>query len=122
MAIIGSHMLLFSSEAETLRSLLRDAFGLKSVDAGHGWLIFKLPPAELGVHPAEGAASHSGGHHQVSFMCDDLGKTMAELRAKGVRFEGEPQNAGFGITVTMVLPGDVRVILYQPRHPLAIDV
>lgn len=119
MAIIGSHMLFHSSEAEALRSLLRDAFGLKSVDAGHGWLIFKLPPAELGVHPA---TSQSGGHHQISFMCDDLDKTMTELRAKGVRFEREPQNAGFGVTVTMVLPGDVRVMLYQPRHTLAIDV
>ena len=121
MAIIGIHMLLYSSEAAALRSLLRDTLGLRCVDAGHGWLIFKLPPSELGVHPTEGAASQSGGHHQISFMCDDLGKTMAELRAKGVRFEGEPKNAGFGVTVTMVLPGDVNVMLYQPKHPLAID-
>jgi len=121
MAIIGSHMLLYSSEADALRSVLRDALGMKCVDAGHGWLIFKLPPSELGVHPAEGPASQSRGLHQISFMCDDLGETMAELRAKGVRFAGEPQNAGFGTTVTMVLPGDVNVILHQPRHPLAID-
>ena len=122
MSIIGSHMLLFSSEPEALRAMLRDTFGMKSVDAGHGWLIFKMPPAELGVHPTEGPAAGSKGAHQISFMCDDLPKTMVELRAKGVRFTGEPQTAGFGTTVTMVLPGDVRVTLYQPRHALALDL
>jgi catechol 2,3-dioxygenase-like lactoylglutathione lyase family enzyme len=116
MAIIGAHMLLFSPEAEALRATLRDAFGLQFVDAGGGWLIFALPPAELGVHPDEGAG------HQISFMCDDIRKTIDELRAKGVRIDGEPEDRGFGIVATMVLPGEVKVNLYQPRHPLAIKV
>jgi hypothetical protein len=122
MAITGSHMLLYSCEAEALRVMLRDAFGLKSVDAGHGWLIFKMPPSELGVHPTEGSASDSRGVHQISFMCDNIHATVAELRKKGVEFVGEPKNEGFGIVVTMVLPGEVRVLLYEPRHAVALDV
>jgi hypothetical protein len=114
MAITGTHALLYSSQADELRALLRDAFGLAHVDAHDGWLIFRLPPAELGVHPSETPS------HELTFMCDDLGATMEELRAKGVAFEGEPQQAGFGVTVTMVLPGDVRVLLYEPRHATAI--
>jgi len=120
MAIIGAHMLLYSPEADALRATLRDAFGFKSVDAGGGWLIFELPPSELGVHPAEGPTPESNVHHQVSFMCDDIQATVAQLRAKGVRIDGEPADRGFGITVTMTLPGDVKVMLYEPRHPLAI--
>src|ERR1700683_1038741 len=113
MAIIGAHMLLFSPEAEALRATLRDAFGFESVDAGGGWLIFALPPAELGVH------AHEGTGHQISFMCDDIRNIIGELRAKGVRIEGEPEDRGFGIVAPMVLPGEVKVSLYQPRHPLA---
>lgn len=114
MAITGAHMLLYSPEADALRATLRDAFGFESVDAGGGWLIFALPPSELGVHPADDV------HHQVSFMCDDIHATVAELRAKGVRIDGEPEDLRFGIAVTMTLPGDVKVMLYEPRHPLAI--
>lgn len=120
--ITGAHVLLYTSEPEALRAMLRDVFGFKWVDAHEGWLIFKLPPAELGVHPAEGPSYESGARHQFSLMCDDIDTTVRELRAKGVRIEGEPQNEGWGITVTLVLPGDCRVMLYQPRHPLAIDL
>jgi hypothetical protein len=120
MAIIGAHMLLYSPEADALRATLRDAFGFKSVDAGDGWLIFALPPSELGVHPAEGEGHESRVHHSVSFLCDDVRATAAELRAKGIRIDGEPADRGFGITVTMTLPGDVKVMLYEPRHALAI--
>jgi len=119
-AIIGTHMLLYSAEPEALRAALRDAFGFQSVDAGGGWLIFALPPSELGVHPAEGPTPEANAHHQVSFMCDDIRATVAELRIKGIRIEGEPENRGFGITVTMTLPGEVKVMLYEPRHALAI--
>ena len=85
-------------------------FGFDNVDVGDGWLIFGLPPAEMGVHPGDGPG------HQVSFMCDDLTATMAELGAKGIEFAGEPKDEGFGITVTMILPGSVEVMLYEPRH------
>ena len=120
MAIIGAHMLLYSSEPDALRKLLGTAFGFKSVDAGGGWLIFELPPSELGVHPAEGPTSASGVQHQVTFMCDNVHDTIAELRSKGVQFEGEPEDAGFGVTAMMKFPGDLHVMLYEPRHPMAI--
>ncbi|MBM3734910.1 MAG: VOC family protein [Acidobacteria bacterium] len=120
MAITGTHMLLYSSEAEQLRATLGDVFGFKSVDAGGGWLIFALPPAELGVHPAEGPTWESGTRHQIAFMCDDIGGTVAQLRAKGIQIDGEPQDEGWGIHVTMALPGGVQVMLYEPRHKTAI--
>ena len=121
MGIVGAHVLLYSSEPEALRAILRDVFGWKHVDAGDGWLIFALPPSELGVHPAEGPTWESGMRHQLTFMCDDIEATIRELRAKGVEVKGEPEDEGFGITVMLGLPGGVEVLLYEPRHPVAID-
>jgi catechol 2,3-dioxygenase-like lactoylglutathione lyase family enzyme len=120
MAIIGAHVLLYTPEPEALRATLRDVFGWKHVDAGDGWLIFALPPAELGVHPAEGPTHESGVRHQFSLMCDDIEATMRELRAKGIEVKGEPTDEGFGITVMLNLPGGVEVLLYEPRHAVAI--
>jgi len=114
MAITGTHALLYTSEPEQLRAVLRDVFGWDHVDAHDGWLIFALPPAELGVHPAEAPS------HELTLMCDDLDATVAELRGKGIEFRGEPENQGFGIGITMVLPGGVEMTLYQPRHATAI--
>jgi hypothetical protein len=111
MAIIGAHVLLYTPEAEALRSTLREAFGWAHVDAGEGWLIFALPPAELGVHPGETT------HHELSLMCDDVQGTLADLEAKGVEVPGEPHEMGFGVGTTVVLPGGVKVLLYEPRHP-----
>lgn len=119
MAIIGAHVLLYSSRAEEARALLRDVFKWKNVDAGGGWLIFKLPAAEIGVHPAED--EDDAGLHQFSLMCDDIHATIAELRQRGVKVEGEPEDHGYGITVMLTLPGDLSVQLYEPRHPVAID-
>lgn len=119
MAITGTHMLFYTPEPDALRAVLRDVFRWKHVDAGHGWLIFKLPPAEIGVHPAEGPTYQSGVRHQISLMCDDIVDTVAELKAKGITVQGEPQDEGYGITVMLVLPGGVEVMLYQPRHPVA---
>jgi len=121
MSIIGAHALLYSSQADATRAMLRDVFGFRHVDAGGGWLIFTLPPAELGIHPFEGSMGADGAPHKVSFMCDDIQKTIAELRAKGVSVRGEPKNEGFGITVMLDLPGGSEVMLYQPHHPVAID-
>lgn len=120
MAITGTHMLFYTPEAEALRATLRDVFGLPHVDAGGGWLIFRLPPAEIGVHPAEGPTWASGTRHQISFMCDDIHRTVADLTEKGIAFTGEPRDEGYGITIMMTLPGGVQVQLYEPRHAMAI--
>lgn len=116
MAITGVHTLLHTSEPEKLRALLTDVLGLGHVDDGQdaGWLIFALPPAEMGVHPSEKPS------HEISLMCDDLEATMADLAEKGVVFDGEPTDEGWGIAARMVLPGDVEMLLYQPRHNTAI--
>jgi hypothetical protein len=114
MAITGVHAILYTPEPEAVRGILRDIFGWDHVDAGGGWLIFALPPAELGVHPGDAP------HHELSLMCDDLDATVAELRAKGVEVQGEPQAEAFGLTTMVVLPGQLEVLLYQPRHPSAV--
>jgi hypothetical protein len=115
-------MLFYTSEAENLRAMLRDVFGFSYVDAHAGWLIFRLPPAEVGVHPAEGPTFESGVRHQISFMCDDIHKTILELRAQGVEIVGEPKTESYGITTTLRLPGGCDVMMYQPFHPIAADI
>jgi predicted enzyme related to lactoylglutathione lyase len=120
MAITGVHALLYTSEPEAVRTILRDVFGWRFVDAGDGWQIFALPPAELGVHPSEGPTYDSGTRHQLSIMCDDIAATIEELRGKGVEVRGEPQDEGWGVTTTLVLPGGLEVMLYEPRHATAI--
>jgi catechol 2,3-dioxygenase-like lactoylglutathione lyase family enzyme len=114
MAITGMHALLYTSEPEALRDVFKDVFGMKYVDAHDGWLIFALPPAELGIHPADNPT------HELTMMCDDIERTVADLRAKGITFKGDPEPQGFGIVTTMVLPGGVEMMLYQPRHETAI--
>jgi hypothetical protein len=103
-----------------LRAIFRDVFGFKHVDAGNGWLIFALPPSELAVHPAEGPTYAGGVRHQLTFICDDITKTIEDLRGKGIDVRGEPEDEGWGITTNLVLPGGVDVMLYEPRHPTAI--
>ena len=112
--ITGAHVLLYTPEAEALRGVLRDVMGWSYVDAHEGWLIFALPPAELAVHPGDSP------RHELSLMCDDIHATVADLREKGIEIRGEPEAAGFGVQVTMVLPGGVEVMLYEPRHATAI--
>ena len=113
-AITGVHALFYSAEADRLRETLRDVFGFSHVDIGGGWLIFTLPPAELGVHPGEAPG------HELSFMCDDIDGTIAGLREKGMQFRGEVEERRFGRAITMLLPGEVPVLLYEPTHPTAI--
>jgi len=113
-------VLLYTSEPEAVRTIFRDVFGWPHVDDGDRWLIFALPPAELGIHPGEGPTFDKGIRHQLTLMCDDVKTTIAELRGHGVEFQGEPHDEGFGITAVMVLPGGLDVMLYEPRHRTAI--
>lgn len=116
MAISGAHVLLYSSQSEALRSILAEVFEWRYVDAGGGWLIFAMPGSEIAVHPADQPS------HELTLMCDDLAGTVAELEARGVVFDGESHDEGWGLVRTMVLPGDVRMLLYEPRHPVAIGL
>jgi predicted enzyme related to lactoylglutathione lyase len=120
MAIIGAHALLYTSEPEQVRAIFRDVFGWSHVDAGEGWLIFALPPAEVGVHPSEGVTHGAAGHHALSVMCDDITATISDLRAKGLTVRGEGDDQGYGIMAMIELPGGLEMQLYQPRHPTAI--
>jgi catechol 2,3-dioxygenase-like lactoylglutathione lyase family enzyme len=106
------HAIVFSPDAEKVRAFFGDVLGLSSVDAGGGWLIFALPPAELAVHPADG-----GGHHELYLMCDDIDSTVAELRQKGVEFGGEISEHDWGRLTAMKVPGAGLVQLYEPKHP-----
>jgi catechol 2,3-dioxygenase-like lactoylglutathione lyase family enzyme len=110
--ITGVHAIVFSPEAEKVRAFLTDVLGLSSVDAGGGWPIFALPPAELAVHPADGA-----GRHELYLMCDDIDDTLAELRAKGVEVAREVSDRGWGLLAAVRLPDGGELSVYQPRHP-----
>jgi len=114
--IFGAHVIVYSHDAEADRDFFRETLGLTSVDAGHGWLIFALPPAELAVHPAE-----QKDRHELYFMCDDLAAEKAALEAKGVRCS-EVQDARWGSITKIALPGGGEVGLYQPRHPTALGL
>jgi hypothetical protein len=110
-------MLLYSLEADALRAVLRDALNWDYVEDSPGWLIFALPPAEVGVHPSEGTTKH-----ELCLMCDDLEATMAELRAKGIEFGSDPEEESFGVTTKMRLPGGVELLLYEPTHASPLDL
>jgi len=108
-------MIIYSREAARVRGFLEDILESRKVDAGHGWLIFALPPAEIAVHPCEGDA-----RQEMYLMCDDIAITMRELSAKGVEFESEPADHGWGIATAMKMPGGDSLWLYQPKHPTAL--
>ena len=110
--ITGAHAVIFTRDADAVRTFLRDVLGFSSVDAGDGWLIFALPPAELAAHPTE-----ENGHHELYLMCDDIQATVAELNAKGVEFTDEISDEGFGLMTSLRLPGGSELGLYEPRHP-----
>ncbi len=113
--ITGVHGLIFSRDADGLRGFFRDVLGFPSVDAGGGWLIFALPPAELGVHPTEG-----DGHQQLYLLCDDLDATLRDLQAKGAQVARPPSDQGFGRVAWLQVPGGDELAIYQPSHPTAI--
>ncbi len=117
--IVGAHSIIYAADAERTRAFIRDVLGFKYIDAHEGWLIFKLPPSELGIHPAEPSES---GRHELYLMCDDIEQTVADLQAKGVEFAGPITNQGFGRLTSIKVPGGGELGLYQPRHELAIDL
>ena len=112
--ITGMHAIVFSAEAEKVRAFFADVLGLPSADAGGGWLIFALPPAELAVHPTDG-----GGHHELYLMCDDIHATLAELAGKGAEVARDVSDQGWGLLAAIRLPDGSEFPIYEPRHPLA---
>jgi catechol 2,3-dioxygenase-like lactoylglutathione lyase family enzyme len=110
--ITGVHAVIFTRDAERDREFFRDVLEFPSVDAGDGWLIFALPPAELAAHPAE-----EGGRHELYLMCDDVDATVADLKTKGVDLARPVSDEGFGLVTAIRLPGGGELGLYQPRHP-----
>jgi catechol 2,3-dioxygenase-like lactoylglutathione lyase family enzyme len=114
MPIIGLHAIMYSKKAEATRAFLKDVLGFPSVDAGRGWLIFQAPPAEVAVHPSEGDE-----YHELYLMCDDIEKTIADLKAKGVTTKGISDQP-WGRLTHIVLPSGDELGLYQPTHPMAI--
>jgi catechol 2,3-dioxygenase-like lactoylglutathione lyase family enzyme len=111
--ITGAHAVVFTADAEATRAFFRDVLGFPSVDAGGGWLIFALPPAELAAHPAD-----AGGRHELYLMCDEIEATVADLQAKGVEFTAPVSDEGFGLLTSLKLPGGGELGLYEPRHPI----
>ena len=111
--ITGMHAIVFSAEAEKVRAFFTDVLGLPSVDAGGGWPIFALPPAELAVHPADGET-----RHELYLMCDDIQATLADLRARGVEVAREVSDQGWGLLAAIRLPDGSEFPIYEPRHPL----
>jgi catechol 2,3-dioxygenase-like lactoylglutathione lyase family enzyme len=114
--ITGVHTMFYSSEPEKLRSFIRDKLGFSFTDIGGGWLIFNLPEADMGCHPSGGADGQPSGTHHISFYCDDIGKTVAELRSRGVEFVDEVADLGYGLVTHFRMPGDFDVQLYQPKY------
>jgi hypothetical protein len=113
--IIGVHALIYSGQPEAVRDFFSDVLGLPSVDAGGGWPIFKLPPAELAVHPTEKGAPH----HELWLMCDDVEATIAELAPKGVKADPISEQS-WGLITTLRLASGEQIGLYEPKHPTLI--
>jgi catechol 2,3-dioxygenase-like lactoylglutathione lyase family enzyme len=110
--ITSVHSIIYSSDADGVRAFFRDVLGLPSVDGGGGWPIFALPPAELAVHPDDGPPQH-----ELYLMCDDIARTMSELKAKGVEFSQPVSDQRWGLLTAIKLPGGGELGLYEPKHP-----
>jgi predicted enzyme related to lactoylglutathione lyase len=115
--IRGVHTMFYTTEPEALRAFLRDKLRLTFTDVGDGWLIFDLPEAEMGCHPAGAPPScEPAGTHNISFYCDNIEKTVAELKGRGVEFTGGVEDHGYGLVTHFKMPGGVMVQLCQPRY------
>ena len=108
--IHGAHVILYSKDADADRAFFRDVLGYRFADAGHGWLIFALPPAEVAVHPSEGSEKH-----ELYLMCDDVHAFVAEMKTKGITC-GEVSDQGWGVLTSITLPSGAKLGVYQPRH------
>ena len=112
--------MVYADDAELARAFFRDVLGWPNLDSRGGWLIFKTGPSELGVHPtageSDGRAWSTDQRHEITLMCDDLVRTVAELRAKGATFSREIRDDGFGLTTTVVVPGAGEMMIYEPKH------
>jgi catechol 2,3-dioxygenase-like lactoylglutathione lyase family enzyme len=121
--ITGTHATIYAHDPDKARAFFRDVLNLPNVDAHGGWLIFKLPPAELGIHPADGATGPldgtADGRHELYLMCDNLDGTMADLSERDVEFTAPVQELGFGLLTRLRVPGAGEIGLYQPKHPTA---
>ena len=114
--IRGMHGMFYSSQPEELRAFFRDKLRFPFTDVGGGWLIFDLPEADLGCHPAEASDGQPSGTPDISFYCDDIHKTVAELKARGVEFTEDVHDAGYGFVTHFRVPGEFQVQLYQPKY------
>src|SRR5213080_4733784 len=110
--IRGVHTMFYTSEPEALRAFLRDKLGLPASDLGGGWLIFDLPEADMGCHPADPSQGAPSGMHDISFYCDDIEKTMTEMKQRGVEFTDAVSDQGYGLVTHFKMPGDLVVQLY----------
>jgi catechol 2,3-dioxygenase-like lactoylglutathione lyase family enzyme len=113
--LTGAHAILFASDPDAARDFLRDVLGFESVDAGGGWLIFALPPAEVAVHPADGPP-----RHELYLMCDDIEATLAELESRGIEIAAPISDERWGRLARIAVPGAGELGIYEPRHPTAI--
>lgn len=115
--INGAHVILYSRDADADRAFIRDTLGFAGIDSGGGWLIFKLPPAEIAVHPTDAEAKH-----EFYLMCDGIESLLAELTAKGVAVSRPISDEGWGLLASIRLPSGSDLPLYEPRHPVAYDL
>jgi catechol 2,3-dioxygenase-like lactoylglutathione lyase family enzyme len=115
--INGAHVILYSSDPDADRAFIRDTLGFPGVDIGGGWVIARLPPAEVAVHPTDDAPKH-----ELYLMCDDVEGTLAELEAKGVEIATPVSDEGWGLLASIKLPSGAPLGIYEPRHPVAYDL
>ncbi len=114
--IKGVHAMFYSDKAEEMRAFVRDKLQLKTTDVGGGWLIFDFDKGDMGVHPTNFEGAPKSGTHDISFFCDDIHKTVEELKGRGVEFDGEITDQGYGHVIAFTMPGGVKVELYQPKY------
>jgi predicted enzyme related to lactoylglutathione lyase len=115
--ITGVHALIYTKNADAVRAFFRDVIQSPHVDAGRGWLIFALPPAELGIHPSD-----DGESHELYLMCDNIDRTLTDLAAKGVTAAGPVSDQGWGRVTSIQIADGVTLGLYEPRHPTAVHL